>query len=329
MKAHSANLWFPVFLAAAVVFGDGEFCRRVAAQSAVPGGIDPATGRPATPGKPAASGPATGPRFIPNSLAQIDPLTGLPARAPRANSAPSEPAAAGASSLLQRARELQDQGRFEATLQCYLTYYSQTRTSATNGPLASALPDWVELGQRYPKAKQALYEIRDNDIREFVEGRGRQDLFSELAEINAALGEKESSYALFLGIEQADPPLARECYLFLESALVERGEYELCARYLDNPLARFEIVRHSFEMSQAIARDLAELSQRTDRRLEGTARANGPPLPQLPANRAIEPHDQGFDRHLCPHRDPVARDPGRHWTSGRSGENPRSSPGGP
>ena len=70
-------------------------------------------------------------------------------------------------------------------------------------PWSSALSDWVELGQRYPKAKQALLDIRDSDTREFVEGRGNPKLFWELADIDAALGEKDYTYALFLGIEQS------------------------------------------------------------------------------------------------------------------------------
>jgi hypothetical protein len=36
--------------------------------------------------------------------------------------------------------------------------------------LSFALSDWIELGRRYPKARNALIEIRDADARQFTDG---------------------------------------------------------------------------------------------------------------------------------------------------------------
>ena len=169
-----------------------------------------------------------------------------------------------------------NRGRFEEALERYRSYFNQTRESATNGPLVAALPDWVELGQRYPKAKQALFDIRARDTRVFVEGRGDPNLFRELSDINHALGDPDATYAMFRGIEQADAPLAQGCYPILEPALVARGEYEVCARYLGNPQNRFDIARQSFAMTQGLAQQQSE--QRS--------RASGLPRPYLPARDA-------------------------------------------
>ena len=172
-----------------------------------------------------------------------------------------------------------NRGRFEEALQTFLSNYSQTRVSVTNGPLVTALSDWVELGQRYPKAKQALLDIRDSNVREFVEGRGDTKLFSELAGINTALGEQDSTYALFIGLEQSDAALARECYRLLEPALVERGEYEVCARYLGNPQTWLDITRRTFEMGQGQAQQIAERQLESTRRLEAITQTNRWPRP--------------------------------------------------
>ena len=215
---------------------------------------------------------------VPPRPAAIDPATGLPGPVPSTGSAPPD---TGSVSLLSQARELMNRGRFEQAFQCYLSYYAQTRVSATNGSLVSAVADWVELGQRYPKAKRALLDIRDSETREFVAGRGDSDLFSELAAINKELGEEETTYALFKGIEQSDPSLARQCYFYVEAALVERGEYQLCARYLGNPQSRFNTARQSFEMGQGLAQQQLERHQETARQREALFQTNHWPRPSL------------------------------------------------
>jgi hypothetical protein len=255
MKSHAATLQLALLLAAALAFGSQAFCQPAIAQPSPVSGINPATGPPAVPPRPPA----------------IDPTTGRPVPVAPTRSVPPD---ADSLSPLSQARELMNRGRFEDALQGYLSYYTQGRGSPTNGPLASALSDWVELGQRYPKAKQALLDIRDSDTREFAEGRGNPKLFGELADINAALGEKDHTYALFLGIEQSDAPLAQECYYFMEPALVERGEYEVCARYLGNPQTRFDSARRTFEMGQGLAQQLSPM--------------NGGTRPYLPARNASD-----------------------------------------
>ena len=138
----------------------------------------------------------------------------------------------------------------EADLERYLSHYAQSRTSSSNPSLALVLNDWVELGWRYPKARKALVEIRDRDTREFTEGRGDTKLFSELAQINGALQEEEVTYALFKALEQADPPLAKQCYVYAEELLVRRGEYELCLSCIGDVQQRYKIWLGTYKMEQ-------------------------------------------------------------------------------
>ena len=259
MKTNPALLRITVLLLATVLFGGRAFSQ--------PPAIDPATGN-SVPGAP-----DTG-------EARINPATGLPV--PIGGLPDID--------LVSQARELMDRGRFEQALQCYLSYHTLTRVSVTNGPLVVALSDWVELGQRYPKAKQALHDIRDSDAREFVEGRGNAKLFWELADIDTALGEKDYTYALFIGIEQGDAPLARECYFALEPALVERGEYKVCARYFGDPQVRFDSARRTLEVGQGLAQLHAEGERRqeTARQLEAIAQTNRWSRPYLPAHGASD-----------------------------------------
>jgi hypothetical protein len=111
----------------------------------------------------------------------------------------------------------------------------------------------MKLARHYPKAKQALIEIRDRGTREFSQGGGYFDLFMEVSRINEQLGEQDTTYALFKSIQARDPKLGRQCYLVIEDLLVEKGEYSLCASFIPNFQERFESVRAVRERRSEIA----------------------------------------------------------------------------
>jgi hypothetical protein len=130
------------------------------------------------------------------------------------------------------------------------------------------------LGRRYPKAKQALTEIRDRDAKEFQEGRGYSKLFQDLAGINSRLQQDDATYELYKMINKQDAKLARECYFYAESLLARKGEYQLCFEYMGDPQFRFETIRSSYEMERGNAERMenmraqnaafaAKLSQKT------------------------------------------------------------------
>ena len=89
------------------------------------------------------------------------------------------------------------------------------------------LSDWAELAHRFPKAKQALIEIRDQKTRELVAGRGDFGLFIEVDRINSCIHEDAAALALFKQIEGSNPELAKQCAPLVEEAaarLSEQGE---------------------------------------------------------------------------------------------------------
>ncbi len=159
---------------------------------------------------------------------------------------------AGQKPDLQKIRDeiqtLMNSGDYEAALQRQIWYFNHALQFGETDPvrLSFGIMNWAELGRRYPKAKQALIEIRDRDAQQFSNGKGSFALFSEVANLNRELSDDNSTYMLFQSIEQRDPGLAQQCYFTIESQLVQQGDYQTCRKYLGDPLVRFEMVRHMY-----------------------------------------------------------------------------------
>jgi tRNA A-37 threonylcarbamoyl transferase component Bud32 len=191
--------------------------------------------------------------------------------------------------IRQEAQELTGKGQYEEALQRHIWYHNhalQYGTGQTGVRLSFALADWAELGRRYPKAKQALIEIRDRDTQEFAEGRGYFDLFMDVHSLNQYLGEDEATYSLFKRIEQSDPPLARQCFGVSEDLLVSHGEYDLCQGYIGDPQTAFESIRQSREHLKKLEDQWAARRQEQTKQFEQTAKTNplsaNTPAPFLP-----------------------------------------------
>ena len=114
--------------------------------------------------------------------------------------------------MLEEAKAFMSKGSFEEALRRHIWYHNhalEIDPAQTGVRLSFALSDWMELGRRYPKAKQALIDIRDNKTRELREGRGYSDMFQEVAHINRELQDDEATYALFKTIYAKDRNLTR------------------------------------------------------------------------------------------------------------------------
>ncbi len=128
------------------------------------------------------------------------------------------------------AKALQELGRYEEALQRHLWLHhhgSEIAPGYFGVRLSFWLSDWVELAQRYPKAKQALIEVRDQKSRELAAGRGHYELFWDVDSINSYLLDEAATLALAKQIELANPELARSCAPLVEDAarrLAEPGE---------------------------------------------------------------------------------------------------------
>jgi tetratricopeptide (TPR) repeat protein/predicted Ser/Thr protein kinase len=180
------------------------------------------------------------------------------------------------------AKDLMEQGKYEDSLQRHLWYFNHALEydqGQTGVRLSFALSQWVELGRRYPKAKQALLEIRDRDTQLLASGQGYANLFSDVNSINNYLGQDDATVALFKTIYQTDNRLAKECYFWAENLLIQHGEYELLLNCIGDPQARFESARQGFAMQIQSQQRMAELRKQY-------------PAPPLPGG-AFRPPDMG------------------------------------
>ena len=180
------------------------------------------------------------------------------------------------------AKDLMEQGKYEDALQRHLWYFNHALEydqGQTGVRLSFALSQWVELGRRYPKAKQALVEIRDRDTQLLASGQGYANLFSDVNSINNYLGQDDATLALFKTMYQTDNRLAKECYFWAENLLIQHGEYELLLNCIGDPQARFESARQGFAMQIQSQQRMAELRKQY-------------PAPPLPGG-AFRPPDMG------------------------------------
>ena len=158
-------------------------------------------------------------------------------------------------------KTLMDQTLYEEALQRQIWYFNHALEYGESNPvrLSFGIMNWGELGRRYPKAKQALTEIRDRDVRQFSAGDGYSELFLEIKSLNRELHDDEATVSLFKIIHQQDKQLAGQCYYYVEDALMEKGEYELCLDCIGDPQSRFESVRRGFEVQIESQQRMAEM----------------------------------------------------------------------
>jgi hypothetical protein len=158
--------------------------------------------------------------------------------------------------VLAEARDLATKGQYEEALQRHLWYHNHAleySPSQSGVRLSFALSYWIELSRKFPKARQALLEIRDRDNREFAEGKGDFALFQEVSAINSNLQADDETVVLFKSLLKQDPELARQCYLVAEDVLVRTGEYEICLTAIPDSQARFSSLRQEMERTVATA----------------------------------------------------------------------------
>ena len=181
--------------------------------------------------------------------------------------------------VLAEARDLAGKGRYEEALQRHIWYHNHALEygpSQAGVRLSFALSAWDELGRKYPKARQALMEVRDRGNRELAE-RGNFALFQEVAAINGCLGTEEDTVALFKRLMQQDAKLAQQCYPVVEDLLVQKGDYALCLSCLPNPEARFNAIVQERALTAKLAASNpqlgARLQQHSDEHFVRQARA--------------------------------------------------------
>jgi hypothetical protein len=180
--------------------------------------------------------------------------------------------------ILSDATDLMNQGDYEGALQRHIWYHNhalQYDQGQTGVRLSFALSSWMELGRRYPKAKQALVEIRDRDASKLASGSGYADLFSDVSSINRELQDDDATYTLFKTIRDKDPQLAGECYFWAEDLLVAKGEYQWCYDHMGDPEMRFDQIQQMYKMQLGIQSRMASSRKQNSERTVAINPKNG------------------------------------------------------
>jgi hypothetical protein len=143
---------------------------------------------------------------------------------------------------LEDARRFAAQGKFEEALEKHVRFHNhvlEVDQGYYGVRLSFALSDWVELGERYPKALETLKRIRDEKTARLVAGETNRELFHDVEAINDHLVESKDTVDLFRKIEVRQPEFAASIYDVADEALIDAGEYALAKKYLGDPMARF------------------------------------------------------------------------------------------
>ncbi|MFO1487449.1 MAG: protein kinase [Verrucomicrobiota bacterium] len=171
--------------------------------------------------------------------------------------------------ILQEATALREAGRYEEALQRHLWYHEhalEVDRAQLGVRLSFALSDWMELARRYPRAWQALVEVRDLKTNQLLSGRGYSELFQDVAAINGELQQDDSSVQLFKTLETSNPKLADQCYFYIQDELVKRGEYATCVRHLGDAQQRFENIQRTRSVTRNFEdRNAATRKEMTER----------------------------------------------------------------
>jgi hypothetical protein len=132
--------------------------------------------------------------------------------------------------------------------------------------LSYALHDWAELGEVYPKALDALKEVRARKTEQLLSGkketRARRisrlatgkhafNLFHDVVAINDRLNDQKWTCALFRKLDRVNPEFAKTCAFPAFDALIACKEFSLAYRYCDD--TEDALLRFSDDLNERIA----------------------------------------------------------------------------
>ncbi len=141
--------------------------------------------------------------------------------------------------VLARARKYARQGEYEKALQDHIWFHDNAlkyKPSLYGVRITFALLDWIELGKNYPKAHNALIDIRDRKTDLIKNRQGTRELFHDVKSINKYLNESQKTVDLFKEMTVCDFELAKSCYPLAKDDLIAHQEFKLCDRMMEAPM---------------------------------------------------------------------------------------------
>src|SRR2546425_1883216 len=145
--------------------------------------------------------------------------------------------------VLRDAREAAWLGAHSEALEKYLWFHHHAleHSPALAGVrLSYAISEWVELGNAYPPALEALESIQSSNLRLLKEGSCDRLRFHEFASINRYLGRFELTTTLFAELTEHQPEFARICFRDALPALVRTRSFALARRFVSSPNERLD-----------------------------------------------------------------------------------------
>lgn len=166
---------------------------------------------------------------------------------------------------------LAEDGKFQQALDKHLWFHEASKSSTGMGGvrLSYAISSWVELGEKYPPAKEALSQVRDKNKSELLSGNGDFGNFHDFSAINHALGEDDATLELFLILDDTYPEQSSSYYIVAENLLIEHKKYNICAKYIGDPIIKYENLRYMREVNLSFSKNessltSAQISERAD-----------------------------------------------------------------
>lgn len=159
--------------------------------------------------------------------------------------------------VLARARKYYRQGQYEKALQDHIWFHENALTckpSLYGVRLSFALIDWIELGRKYPKARNALIDLRNRKADLLKKRQGTPELFHDVTSINKYLHETRKTVDLYKELTDCDFDLAKQCYDLAKDELIAHGEFTLCNRMMAAPLFIVRDMRNMLDRNIQIYR---------------------------------------------------------------------------
>jgi hypothetical protein len=141
--------------------------------------------------------------------------------------------------VLARARHYRLSGQYEKALKDHLWFHDHAlkhKPALYGVRLSFALQEWIALGEKYPKARQALIEIRDRKTQLMKKGNGSPELFHDVQSMNRFLYESQKTVDLIKDMTVSDFEMAKRCYDLAKTDLIAAEEFELCNQLMDVPM---------------------------------------------------------------------------------------------
>ena len=163
---------------------------------------------------------------------------------------------------LDKICKLTEAGQFEKALEKHLWFHEESKSSPgmAGVRLSYAISAWIDLGNKYPPAIEALKKIRDGDKESLLSGKGNFDNFHDLSSINQGLGEEEDTLELFLTLDNKYPKQAGAYYIVAENLLIKHKKYDICAKYIGDPIIKYEKLRHNRELQLSFAKTNSKMN---------------------------------------------------------------------